>query len=250
MRVAVVGRGRLGAALAAAVRTAGHEVVALRRRGARARDDGPVPEAVLDAGTDWLAFGLVLLAFETHAASLAELERDEALRELRRIPAELPVASVVMSPPPELLDAFLPGHTIAHFLTTPAARLPGAVALLRRTPADTAPLRAALPALHWVEADDEAYGRLGRLLIGSALAAAALAHLGRVLGVSPREAGVDYLDLVLDDAKRLLRLAEGDGFAAFSLVATPGGFTERAHDAIFATRWPLAGAAAPGAGEG
>jgi hypothetical protein len=34
-----------------------------------------------------------------------------------------------------------------------------------------------------------------------------------------------------------LRIADGDAFRAFSLVATPGGFTEHAHDQIFAAKW-------------
>jgi hypothetical protein len=170
---------------------------------------------------------------------VADLDGDATLRRLRDIPRAVPVASVVMSPPAELLDAFLPDHAIAHFLTTPAARLPGAIALLPGTSPAEARLREAFPSLHWTDCDADAYRKRGVLLIGSAMAAAALAHLGRLLGAGPNPDEAGYLSLVLDDAKRLLELTEGDGFAAFSLVATPGGFTEKIHNRIFQTSWPL-----------
>jgi hypothetical protein len=234
MQIAIVGRGRLGAALGESAQRAGNGVVLLRRPDAAADPAPAVPEAVLEPGIDWSRFDLVLLAFEMHAATVEDLGRDATARGLQRIPASTPITSVVRSPSPDLLDALLPDHDVLHFLTTPAARLPGAIALRPRgTGAAASRLEQALPELHWIEAEEPAYGRLAGLMIGSAMAAAALAHLGRMLGIADGEADVAYLGRVLDDAKRLLALTDGDGFAAFSLVATPGGITEKVHDAIF-----------------
>lgn len=238
MRIAVVGRGRLGSALAMAAQSAGHEVALLRRPGTAAAAGSPAPEAVLGPELAWEGFDLVVLAFEKHATSQGELEADPALGQLRRIPKTLPMASVVMSPAPELLDAFLPRHTIVHFLTTPAARLPGAIALLRGFRTDSSRLEQAFPALHWIRAEGPEYRRLALLSVGSAIAAAALAHLGRELDAPIKGSDADYLEHVLDDAKRLLRMTDADGFRAFSLVATPGGFTEKVHDRIFAAKVP------------
>jgi hypothetical protein len=36
-----------------------------------------------------------------------------------------------------------------------------------------------------------------------------------------------------------MSLSGGDGFEAFSRVATPGGFTEKIHNKLFTTEWPL-----------
>jgi hypothetical protein len=238
MRIAIVGRGRLGSALGMAAQSAGHAVALLRRPGAAATEDSSAPEAVLGPELAWGGFDLVVLAFEKHATSLDELEADPSLGQLRRIPTTLPIASVVMSPSPDLLDAFLPRHSIVHFLTTPAARLPGAIALLRETGTDTSRLEQAFPALHWIRAEGPEYRRLALLSVGSAIAAAALAHLGRALDAPIQSTDADYLERVLDDAKRLLRMTEADGFRAFSLVATPGGFTEKVHDRIFAAKVP------------
>lgn len=239
MRVGVVGRGRLGAALGQAAGAAGHDPVLLRRPSSAANPASPLPEEVLGPALSWAGFDLVLLAFESKSASPADLERDAALSQLRRIPASTPIASVVMTPAPELVDAFLAEHAIVHFLTTPAARLPGAIALLRRTPLDTQPLRAALPELRWIEADAEQFLPLAALMAGSGIVAAALAHLVRLRGGELTSSEVEVLQHVLDDAKSLLRLNAGDGFRAFSSLATPGGYTERLHNAIFATKWPL-----------
>jgi hypothetical protein len=241
MQIAIVGRGRLGAALGESAQRAGHAVVLLRRPDASPARASAVPEAVIEPDMAWSRFDLVLLAFEMHAASVEDLARDATGSGLQRIPTSTPVASVVRSPSPDLLDALLPDHDILHFLTTPAARLPGAIALRPRTSADASRLEEALPELHWIEASETEYGRLAVLMIGSAMAAAALAHLARTLGVagSEAEADVAYLGRVLDDAKRLLTLTDGDGFAAFSLVATPGGVTEKVHNAIFRAQWPL-----------
>lgn len=240
MQVAVVGRGKLGSALGLAARAAGHEATLLRRPGAAPNAHSPLPERALDGSLEWDAFDLVLLAFEKKTASAAELEKDPTLVQLRRIPVATPVASVVMSPAPEVVDAFLAGRAIVHFLTTPAAQLEGAIALLPQGSLHTTPLRRALPGLHWIEAQDPAdYRRLAVLMVGSAIAVAALGHLGRLLGGAPTASEGDYLQHVLDDAKRILRLNEGDGFSAFASVATPGGFTEALHNQIFAQRWPL-----------
>lgn len=244
MRVAIVGRGRLGAALGAAARSAGHAVTLLRRPDAPARAASPEGALGLDEDTltpelDWEAFDLVLLAFGKRASEVSELERDTALRELRRIPVSLPLASAVWAPSPSLLDAFLPEHTIARFLTTPAARLPGATALLRRSDGNAAALKEALRSLHWIETGERDFVRLGMLLVGSAMAAAALGHLARALGGAPSTGDAAFADHVLDDARRLLRLAGGDGLRAFASVATPGGTTEALHNRIFARSWPL-----------
>lgn len=240
MRVAVVGRGRLGSALGLAARAADHEATLLRRPAAAPAPASTLPERSLDDALDWGAFDLVLLAFEKKAASADALAADPGLAQLRRIPASTPVASVVMSPAPEVVDAFLADHAIVHFLTTPAAQLPGAIALLPRPGPDATALRRALPDLRWIEADPSEYRRLAVLMVGSAIAAAALGHLGRLLAGEPTPSEGDYLEAVLDDAKRLLRLAGGDGLRAFAAVATPGGFTEALHDRVFARRWPPA----------
>ena len=44
---------------------------------------------------------------------------------------------------------------------------------------------------------------------------------------------------VMGNRERLMTLTEGDGFEAFSRVATPGGFTEKVHNMLFSTPWPL-----------
>jgi len=247
LRIGVVGRGRLGGALARAARAAGHSVALLRRRGGAPSGDPSLEEVELGPGLDWGSFDLVLLAFGLHAESPEVLAADESLSALRAIPAETSVASVVMSMPTAWLDDFLPEHAIVHFLTTPAAELAGAIALLparAHRPGDVLRLRTALPALHWIEAAEPDYLRLGALMVGSAIAAVSLAYLAEALGpafggsgVEATEADLAYLEAVLDDAKRLLRLHGGDGRRAFSSVATPGGFTERLHDRIFARPW-------------
>lgn len=239
MQVAVVGRGKLGGALGLAARSAGHEVTLLRRPDAAETPGAALPERAMDADLRWEGFDLVLLAFEKKATTVAELEQDMALAELRRIPARVKIASVVMSPAPEIVDDFLAGREIAHFLTTPAARLPGAIALLPRTSPDASDLKRALPDLHWIDADASEYRRLAVLMVGSAIAAAALGHVGRLLAGTPAQGEADYLQHVLDDAKRLLRLNGGDGFRAFASVATSGGFTESLHNQVFSRRWPL-----------
>lgn len=236
MKIGVVGRGRLGTALGLAARSAGSDVTLLRRPASPPADDSPLKEDVLGPGLEWEGFDLVLLAFRKKASSIAELEQDPALLHVRRIPISTPIASVVLSPSTQLLDHFLPDHGIAHFVTTPAAQLSGAIALLHRTAIDTTSLRAALPDLHWIEVDDEEYRRLGFLMIGSGIAAAALAHLSEMLGeLSGTE--VQYLQHVLGDAKRLMRLTDGDGLRALSLLATPGGAVEQVHNLIFAKHW-------------
>jgi hypothetical protein len=133
----------------------------------------------------------------------------------------------------------LPDHRIAHFITTPAAQLSGAIALLPRTAIDTTALRAAFPDLHWIDVSEDEYGRLGFLMIGSGIAAAGLAHLSGLLGGGLSRTEVEYLQHVLDDAKRLMHLTDGDGFGALSLLATPGGMIEKVHDLIFAKKWTL-----------
>jgi hypothetical protein len=239
MRIGIVGRGRLGTAMGLAGRAAGHTVVLFRQPESTANDESPLPEEVLSHDVAWDPYDLVLLAFRKTASSIAELERDPGLPHLRRIPASTAIASVVLSPPTKLLDDFLPDHRIAHFITTPAAQLTGAIALLPRTTADTTALRAALPALHWIDVDENEYARLGFLMIGSGIAAASLAHLSGILGTELSEAEIEYLQHVLDDAKRLMNLTGGDGFRALSLLATPGGMVEKIHDLIFAKEWTL-----------
>ena len=238
MRIGVVGRGRLGIALGLAARSAGHAVTLLRQPASTPAADSPLTEDVLGPSLDWEDFDLVLFAFRKMASSIAELQQDPALLHVRRIPASTPIASVVLSPSTQLLDGFLPDHGIAHFVTTPAAQLSGAIALLHRTAIDTTSLRAAFPDLHWIEVEEEEYRRLGFLMIGSGIAAAALAHLSGMLGeLSSTE--VEYLQHVLDDAKRIMRLTDGDGFRALSLLATPGGAVEKVHNLIFAKQWAL-----------
>ena len=239
MRVGVVGRGRLGTALGIAARSAGHTVTLLRQPASVANDRSPLREDILGPGVEWEAFDLVLLAFRKKASVIAELERDPALLQVRRIPVSTPIASVVLSPSTALLDSFLPDHRIAHFVTTPAAQLSGAIALLPRTATDTTGLRAAFPDLYWIEADEEAYGRLSFLMIGSGIAAAALAHLSGMLGENLSSTEVEYLQHVLDDAKRIMHLTDGDGLRALSLLATPGGVIEKVHDLIFVKNWTL-----------
>ena len=116
MRVGVVGRGRLGTALGLAARSAGHTVTLFRQPESVANDQSPLKEDVLGPSLEWEAFDLVLLAFRKKTSSIAELERDPALLQLRRIPASIPITSVVLSPSTELLDSFLPDHRIAHYL--------------------------------------------------------------------------------------------------------------------------------------
>ena len=234
MKIGIVGRGRLGGALGAAARAADHEVVFLRRPGASEHAHEGATEAELDAALAWDAFDLVLLAFEQRAERASELEEDGALAQLRRISPSLPIASAVATPSPDVIDAFLPDHAITHFLTTPAARLPGAIALLRPADADPRPLRAALPALAWIEPRSlEDYGRASLLLLASAMACAAIGRLQQMLPEPSRAGDLELLSHALDDAKRLLELNGVDGVAAFSSVATPGGITQRLHDVIF-----------------
>ena len=239
MRVGVVGRGRLGTALGLAARSAGHTVTLLRQPESVVSGQSPLTEDALGPSLEWDSFDFVLLAFRKKASSIAELERDATLLQVRRIPASTPIASVVLSPSTALLDSFLPDHRIAHFVTTPAAQLSGAIALLPITQNDTTALRAAFPDLHWIEVDEAAYGRLSFLMIGSGIAAAALAHLSAMLGEDLSSTEVEYLQHVLDDAKRIMLLTDGDGLRALSLLATPGGVIEKVHNLIFVKKWSL-----------
>jgi hypothetical protein len=223
---------------------AAHEVRLFRRRGSNAKVDSAIPEIELDRDTDLGAYDFIVLAFEMHAETADDLRNDETLATLLEIPLDTPIASVVLSPSTQLLDAFLKGRKILHFVTTPAAELPGAVALLRESLASEAaraPLLAAFPDLKWRIVDDAAYARLGFLIIGSGLAAAALAHLASMLGGPVSAAEREHIQDVLGDAQRLMTLTGGDGFEAFGRVATPGGFTEKVHNKLFRETWPRGG---------
>ena len=152
MKIGIVGRGSLGTALGISAESAQHEVCLFRRKSAQANPNSPIKERVLDAETDWSSFDLVLLAFEKKADSPDDLRNDETLACLLNIPPQTPIASVVLSPSTQLLDAFLEGHTILHFVSTPAAALPGAVALIRETvgsETDREPLMAASSEQHF-----------------------------------------------------------------------------------------------------
>ena len=242
MKIGIVGRGSLGTALGISAESAQHEVCLFRRKAAQANANSPIKERVLDAETDWSSFDLVLLAFEKKADSPDDLRNDESLACLLDIPPQTPIASVVLSPSTQLLDAFLGDHTILHFVSTPAAALPGAVALIRDTigsETDRKPLMAGFPNLKWRVLPDDEYARLGFLIMGAGMAAASLAHLASMLGGTHSPLELEHLQDVLGDAQRLMKLTEGDGFEAFSRVATPGGFTEKIHNKIFTTPWPL-----------
>jgi len=197
---------------------------------------------VLNAEVDWSSFDLILLAFEKKASSVDDLRTDDTLACLLSIPEATPIASVVLSPSTDLLDSFLEGRTILHFVSTPAAALPGAVALIRDSignEGDRKPLMAALPELKWRVLPEAEYARLGFLIIGAGMAAASLAHLASLLGGPESPLELEHLQDVLGDAQRLMSLSGGDGFEAFSRVATPGGFTEKIHNKLFTTEWPL-----------
>jgi hypothetical protein len=211
MRVGVVGRGRLGTALRLAARSAGHTVTLLRQPQSTPNDQSPLTEAILDPILQWKDFDFLLLAFRKKASFIAELECDEGLLQLRRIPNSISIASVVLSPATAPLDAFLPDHRIAHFVTTPAPQLSGAIALLPRSAIDTAGLRAAFSGLHWIQVDEEAQVRLSFLMIGSGIAAASLAHPSKMLGNDLSSTEVEYLQHVLGDAKRIMHLSSGTG---------------------------------------
>jgi hypothetical protein len=242
MKIGIVGRGSLGTALGISAESAQHDVCLFRRKTAQANANSPIEERVLDAETDWNSFDLVLLAFEKKATSPDDLRNDETLACLLDIPSRTPIASVVLSPSTQILDAFLEKHTILHFVSTPAAALPGAVALIRDSigsEADRKPLMAGFPNLKWRVLPDDEYPRLGFLIMGAGMAAASLAHLASMLGDPRSPLELEHLQDVLGDAQRLMTLTEGDGFEAFSRVATPGGFTEKIHNKIFTTPWPL-----------
>ncbi|MCP5056493.1 MAG: hypothetical protein GY937_07160 [bacterium] len=213
-----------------------------RRESAKPKPDSPVEERVLDAGVDWASFDFIVLAFEKKASSVDDLRDDETLGRLLEIPCDTTIASVVLSPSTELLDGFLEEHSILHFVSTPAAALPGAVALIRDSIGSEAtrkPLFAAFPELKWRVLPEGEYARLGFLIIGAGMAAASLAHLATLLGGPLSRLELEHLQDVLGDAQRLMALTEGDGFEAFSRVATPGGFTEKIHNKLFTTEWPL-----------
>jgi hypothetical protein len=93
--------------------------------------------------------------------------------------------------------------------------------------------------LKWRIVDDSSYSRLGYLIIGSGIAAAALVHLASMLDgpLGPTER--EHIQDVLGDAERLLTLTRGDGFEALARVATPGGFSEKVHNKILRDAWPL-----------
>ena len=242
MKIGIVGRGSLGTALGLSAEAAGHEVCLFRRETAQPNPNSPIEERVLNAEVDWSSFGLILLAFEKKASSVDDLRTDDTLACLLNIPKATPIASVVLSPSTDLLDAFLEGHTILHFVSTPAAALPGAVALIRDSignEGDRKPLMAAFPELKWRVLPEAEYARLGFLIIGAGMAAASLAHLASLLGGPESPLELEHLQDVLGDAQRLMSLSGGDGFEAFSKVATPGGFTEKIHNKLFTTEWPL-----------
>ena len=58
-----------------------------------------------------------------------------------------------------------------------------------------------------------------------------------MLGENLSSTEVEYLQHVLDDAKRIMHLTDGDGLRALSLLATPGGVIEKVHDLIFVKNW-------------
>lgn len=238
MKVGIVGRGRLGSALGTAADAAGHSIVFLRRPDATEQHHEVGEEQELDSSTPWPSFGLVLLAFEKHAESAIELVNDPALAQLQNIPNAIPIASVVATPSPAVIDAFLPSHAITHFLTTPAVAQPGAIALIRPSGGDPGPIQQVLPALHWVSpSNDEEHGRLALLMLAGAMACAAVGHLQRLLPEPLGDGEQEYLLTALDDAKRMLEMNGGDGFAAFASVATPGGITEKIHNTLFKRSW-------------
>jgi hypothetical protein len=242
MKIGIVGRGCLGTALGVSAEAAGHEVCLFRRETAQPNPSSPIEERVLNAEVDWSSFDLILLAFEKKASSVDDLRTDDTLACLLSIPEATPIASVVLSPSTDLLDSFLEGHTILHFVSTPAAALPGAVALIRDSignEGDRKPLMAALPELKWRVLPEAEYARLGFLIMGAGMAAASLAHLASMLGGPESPLELEHLQDVLGDAQRLMSLSGGDGFEAFSRVATPGGFTEKIHNKLFTTEWPL-----------
>ncbi len=242
MKIAVVGRGSLGTALGISAQSAGHEVCLFRRASAQPKPDSPVEERVLDADVDLSAFDFIVLAFEKKASSADDLRGDETLAHLLGIPRSTPIASVVLSPSTQILDDFLEGRTILHFVSTPAAAVPGAVALIRDSigsEAERKPLMAAFSELKWRVLPEAEYARLGFLIIGAGMAAASLAHLASLLGSPPSRLELEHLQDVLGDAQRLMSLTGGDGFEAFARVATPGGFTEKVHNQLFTTQWPL-----------
>ncbi len=242
MKIGIVGRGSLGTALGVSAEAAGHEVCLFRRETAQPNPSSPIEERVLNAEVDWSSFDLILLAFEKKASSVDDLRTDDTLACLLSIPKATPIASVVLSPSTDLLDSFLEGRTILHFVSTPAAALPGAVALIRDSignEGDRKPLMAALPELKWRVLPEAEYARLGFLIIGAGMAAASLAHLASLLGGPESPLELEHLQDVLGDAQRLMSLSGGDGFEAFSRVATPGGFTEKIHNKLFTTEWPL-----------
>ncbi len=242
MKIGIVGRGSLGTALGISAEAAGHEVCLFRRETAEPNPNSPVEERVLGAEIAWAPFDLILLAFEKKAGSVDDLRSDETLARLLSIPQETPIASVVLSPSTQLLDAFLEEHTILHFVSTPAAALPGAVALIRDSIGSETgrePLMAAFPELKWRVLPEAEYARMGFLIIGAGVAAASLAHLASLLGGTLSRCELEHLQDVLGDAQRLMSLTGGDGFEAFSRVATPGGFTEKIHNKLFTTEWPL-----------
>lgn len=242
MKIGIVGRGRLGTALGVSAQSAQHEVCLFRRKTAKATSDSPIEERVLDAESDLTLFDLILLAFEKKVDNPADLREDETLACLLDVPPRTRIASVVLSPSTQLLDEFLAKRTILHFVSTPAAELPGAVALIRDTigsETDRKFLMTAFPHLKWSVLPDAEYSRLGFLIIGAGIAAASLAHLASMLDGPLNRLELEHLQDVLGDAQRLMTLTEGDGFEAFSRVATPGGFTEKVHNRLFSTQWPL-----------
>lgn len=236
MHIAIVGKGRMGRALAASAQGAGHEVTLLTRKGTATEAHQNARN--LQSISDWTSFDIVVLAFHKQVASTAELEADPDLAALKSVPVTIPILSVVMEPDPKVIASFLSDHKISHFLTTPAAEKPGGLAVYLEPSSDKAALQTVFPNLTWRGATDpETYRRLGFIMVSSAMAAAAIGHhLQRLTPPLTREEK-DTLACAVSDISRLLDVTDGDGFEAFGLVATPGGFTEQLHDTLFKQAW-------------
>lgn len=236
MHIAIVGKGRMGHALAISAQSAGHEVTILTRKSAKTEAHQIARN--LQSVSDWASFDVVVLAFHKRVASIDELAADPDLAALKFIPVSVPILSVVMEPDPMVITNFLSDHKVSHFLTTPAAEKPGGLAVHMESSSDKAALQAAFPNLTWRRAtDSETYRRLGFIMVSSAMAAAAIGHHLQRLNPPFNVEDWDILACAVSDISRLLDVTDGDGLKAFGLVATPGGFTEQIHNALFKQAW-------------
>lgn len=90
--------------------------------------------------------------------------------------------------------------------------------------------------LNWITSDAAHFEPYGLIMISAAMAARTLGQIQRLLPDNFNRLHGYLYQAALTDAQRLMSLTENQGQAAYELVATPGGITERIAGMIFAAK--------------